>query len=191
MGSDANIGKQQAGTKQTMAHVAYQDTLYIQKEVPIEAQQNLFLKNSLRYANRFARYAGAIVPRDCYPQTLTAQGQTIRVFHAALTVEPDLSKCHKFLWSARHGNTEDVIDSPDNLEVFAVLTCVQKATETVEQKVCDILFPGIWATQLWKKHLCLWYHDRSLLATNAKFPQGLLYADHHHLQAVLGDYATL
>jgi hypothetical protein len=179
-----------------MAHVSYQDSLYQRREVPIEAQQNLFLKNSLRYANRFHRYAGAIVPRDCYPQTIVAQGDTIRIFHAALPVDLNLSRCSTFLWSARHGAIDHVIDSPDNLEVFVVLTCGE-ANGTDEDghdiilKVCDILFPGIWATQLWKKHLCLWYRHRSLLATNPKFPEGLLYADHMHLQNVLGDFATI
>ena len=179
-----------------MAHVIYQDTLYQRREVPIEAQQNLFLRNSLRYAERFRRYAGAFVPRDCYPQTLIAQGHTVRIFHAALTVDIDLSRCSTFLWNARHGDTSHVIDSPDNLEVFVVLTCGEtRGTDDEGQpiiiKVCDILFPGIWATQMWRKNLCLWYHKRSLLATNPKFPHGLLYADHAHLQNVLGDFATV
>jgi hypothetical protein len=172
-----------------MAYVEYEYAKYWQKQIPIESSHNMFLSNSLHYANRFYRFSGAIVPRDCYQQSLRTQGKTLNIFHASLDVEPNISQCHKFLWSARHGSARALPTHPDSLEVFAVLTFIGKETETAEIKVCDILFPGVWALQMWKKYLCLWYHQKPILKNNPKFPEGLLYADHIHLQSVLGDFS--
>ena len=149
------------------------------------------------YARQFEKFAGSIVPNHGYLQNLTAQGKQYQIFHAALPVDVDLSACHKFLWSARHGDITLRVDQPDTLEVFIVLTCVQRTKEQVkqgnlfcEEKVCDILFPGSWALSVWRKYLCLWYKNIPILQRNPLLPKGLLFADHRNLTEVLGDFSA-
>lgn len=180
-----------------MGKATYQYSLFIEKSINLYSQQDFSFKNSLLYARQFRKFEGAIVPNYCYLQTLQSRGNTYQIFHAALPVDVDLSACHKFLWSARHGDIRLKVDQPDTLEVFAVLTCIQRTPEQVrqgnllhEEKVCDILFPGSWALTLWKKHVCLWYKNTPILQRHPKYPEGLLFADHRNLTDVLGDFST-
>lgn len=181
-----------------MSKVTWQYSLFIEKSFNLYSQQDFTFKNSLLYARQFKRFEGAIVPNYCYLQNLTSRGTLYPIFHAALPVDVDVSSCHKFLWSARHGDIQIRVDQPDTLELFAVLTCVQRDKEQVrlgnmlcEEKVCDILFPGSWALTLWKKYLCLWYRNIPIFQRHPKMPEGLLFAEHEHLSTVLGDFNAM
>jgi len=169
-----------------MGAITYQDSRYVTKTIPLESNVSLFLRNSLRYASRAQRYAGAIVPNDVYPQAVPTPQGAIFLCHAVLPVSVDVSRVHKWLWSARNG-TLTLPRSPDDLEVFAVLTGVEPDPEIAysERKVCDILFPGVWALAVWRKNLCLWHGGKQLLRANPRHPQGLVAARHPNLDAVL------
>lgn len=170
-----------------MAYVTYEQSLYQQRQIPIEAEHNLFLNNSLRYANRFERFKGAIVPFECYRQS--AQGFTI--FNARIKVDVDLKPCKKFLWSARHGTVDAKFLDPTNLEVFVVLTMIQETRPLFEEILCHVLFPGTWAIELWRSWLCLWYGQKQILARCPLTPNGLLHANHQNLDTILGDFTTV
>lgn len=180
-----------------MGKAIWQHSFFIQKSVDLYSQQDFTFKNSLVYAKQFERYRNAIVPNFCYIQEITHGGKTYPIFHAVLPVDIDISLCHKFLWSARHGDIMLEIQEPDTLEVFAVLTCIQRNQEQVkqgnmlyEEKVCDILFPGSWALKLWERYLCLWYRKTLVLQRNTKFPDGLLLVKHQNLHYVLQDFCA-
>ena len=111
-----------------MGKATYQSSLFIEKSFNLYSQQDFSFRNSLLYARQFRKFEGAIVPNYCYLQTLQSRGNTYQIFHAALPVGVDLSACHKFLWSARHGDIRLKVDQPDTLEVFAVLTCIQRVS---------------------------------------------------------------
>ena len=168
-----------------MGAITYQDSVYVTKTIPLESNVSLFLKNSLRYANRAHRYAGAIVPNDVYPQTVPTPQGAVFLCHAILPVSVDVSRVHKWLWSARNGSPQ-LPRSPDDLEAFAVLTGVEydPALPISERKACDILFPGVWALAVWQKNLCLWYAGKQLLRANPRHPNGLVAARHPNLDAV-------
>jgi len=183
-----------------MGKAVYQYSLFIQRSFSLYSQQDFAFKNSLLYSRQFKKFENAIVPNCCYVQNLTSRGQLFPIFHAVLPVDVDLSQCHKFLWSARNGNGNREstlkIDQPDTLEVFVVLTCVQRNQEQVkqgnllyEEKICDILFPGSWALGLWEKYLCLWYKNIPIFQRNSSLPEGLLHAEHQHLSDVLGNFS--
>jgi hypothetical protein len=175
-----------------MGSVHYQEALYWSKSIPLESTQSFTLHNSLKYARRFERFHGAIVPTHCSSQNLYSGGDNFPIFHAHLPVDVNLQPCHKFFWTARHGAVPSFSLTPETLEVFIVLTCVQIMKDTpdefLEGKTCDILFPGSWAIALWKKHLCLWHHSRLLLKDNPLCPRNCLYADHLNIQAVFHDF---
>lgn len=180
-----------------MGKVTWQYSLFIEKSFNLYSQQDFSFKNSLLYSRQFAKFADAIVPNYCYLQELTSGGKKIPILHASLPVDIDISLCHKFLWSARHGEIT-LVKHPDTLEIFCVLTCVQRNQEQVsqgnpfyEEKVCDILFPGSWALAVWRKHLCLWHKKIPIFQRHPQMPEGLLYADHHNLTEVLKDFSNI
>ena len=149
------------------------------------------------------RFSGAIVPDAVRVQHLTTRdARRITLLHCDLPVHPDLSHVHRIVWQARAGtpganmdgnkNPSTVKNVMDNvpLETFVALTCLAHIQNTpearLEQKICDVIFPGAWALLPYRKHIVLWYKQKILLP----FEHGMVFCDDPTVRHITERYAT-
>lgn len=154
------------------------------------SQKMITAKDKLAFLERFK---DAVIPEDVLPDHLY-----IEAMHVMLPYRPEIMT-DKVIWSGscqwlsgvpRQANT------PDAAFVWAAVSFIQK-TEHGDIQVGQILFPGVWAVQIYQKWLVLWNKDINIIkAAHERYgltfhrlvnrQQGLLLASHANLDETIG-----